>query len=366
MKILRLMLLTLCVNAHASVGNFTEVQGTAVEIKRGSVLLKVQQQFSVSSNDTVIVGSKANAGITFQDNSKVKITENSRLVIDDFVYDPKKSDASKIGMKVALGTVRMASGQIAKTNSQNVNIKTPTATIAVRGTDFAMTVDEAGRSIVALLPSCDDEKKLNNFMLLGNCTVGVINVTTDAGMVTLNTAYTATYVTDANQPPLPPVAIEPSAVHNDSNLKKPSEIARVEIQREEKKETEKDKSRYSDDERKKAQESNEKSANDTAKRNSEETKLISEETKLIGLNSGSGGLMGDAASNPCWPFNDCGNEKGLNWYYRIDDDRGNTILVRSGEKLDNTTYNISINSNNIDTKIVGDGSNKVTVRIWNR
>lgn len=360
------MLLTLCVNAHASVGNFTEVQGTAVEIKRGSVLLKVQQQFSVSSNDTVIVGSKANAGITFQDNSKVKITENSRLVIDDFVYDPKKSDASKIGMKVALGTVRMASGQIAKTNSQNVNIKTPTATIAVRGTDFAMTVDEAGRSIVALLPSCDDEKKLNNFMLLGNCTVGVINVTTDAGMVTLNTAYTATYVTDANQPPLPPVAIEPSAVHNDSNLKKPSEIARVEIQREEKKETEKDKSRYSDDERKKAQESNEKSANDTAKRNSEETKLISEETKLIGLNSGSGGLMGDAASNPCWPFNDCGNEKGLNWYYRIDDDRGNTILVRSGEKLDNTTYNISINSNNIDTKIVGDGSNKVTVRIWNR
>lgn len=359
MKLLWLILLGLCVDVYASVGNFTEVQGTAVEIKRGSTLLKVQQQSSVSSNDTVIVGSKANAGITFQDNSKVKITENSRLVIDEFVYDPKKSDASKIGMKVALGTVRMASGQIAKTNAQNVNIKTPTATIAVRGTDFAMTVDEAGRSIVALLPSCDDEKKLNSFILLGNCTVGMITVTTDAGMVMLNTAYTATYVTDANQPPLPPVAIEPTAVNNDSNLKKPSEIARVETEREDKKETEKDKSRFSDDERKKAQESNEKSANDSAKRNSEET-------KLIGLNSGNNGALGDNASNPCWPFNDCGNEKGLNWYYRIDDDRGNTIMIRSGEKMDNTTYSISINANDIDTKIVGDGSNKVTVRIWNK
>ena len=359
MKLYCLILLGLCTGAHASIGSFTELQGTTAELKRGNTSLKVQSQTSVNSNDTVIVGSKTTAGITFQDKSKVKITENSRLVIDDFVYDPKKSDASKIGMKVALGTVRMASGQIAKNNAQNVNIKTPTATVAVRGTDFAMTVDEAGRSIVALLPSCDDEKKLNNFMILGNCTVGQIDVITDAGTVTLNTAYTATYVTDANQPPLPPVAIDPAAVGNDSNLKKPSEIARVESERDDKKDQERDKSKFSDDERKKASEGNEKLLADKNKRDGEET-------KLIGLNAGNNGDLGNATSNPCWPFNDCGNEKGLNWYHRLDDDRGNTILIRSGETMDNTTYNISINSNDIDTKIVGDGSNKVTVRIWNK
>jgi len=41
-------------------------------------------------------------------------------------------------------------------------------------------------------------------------------------------------------------------------------------------------------------------------------------------------------------------------------------MIRSGEKFDNTTYSISINSNELSTRVVGDGSNKVTVRIWNR
>ena len=49
-------------------------------------------------------------------------------------------------MTAPLGTVRYASGQIAKDFRENVTIKTPTATIGVRGTDFAMIVDELGGS----------------------------------------------------------------------------------------------------------------------------------------------------------------------------------------------------------------------------
>jgi len=155
------------------------------------------------------------------------------------------------------------------------------------------------------------------------------------------------------------VKVDPVAVSNDSNLKKPENIARVETDREQKKDSERDKSKFGDDERKKAGESNERSL--TEKKAQEE-----EGTKLIGLNGNNNGALGNPGSNPCWPFNDCGNEKGLNWYYRKDDDRGNTIFIRSGEKYDNTTYNISINSNDIETRVNGDGSNKVTVRIWNK
>jgi FecR protein len=359
MKYVLLLLTAFTLNVHASIGTMSEVQGTAIEIKRNKDTLQGKPNSSIESMDSVIVGSKATVGITFKDNTRVKITENSRLVIDDFVFDAKKSDAGKLGMKVALGTVRYASGQVAKNNPQNVNIKTPTATIAVRGTDFAMTVDEVGRSLVVLLPSCDDPTKVNNYQIQGNCIVGAIDVVTDAGIVSLNQAYTATYVTDAQQPPLPPVKVDPVAVSNDSNLKKPETIARVENDREQKKDSERDKSKFGDDERKKSSESNEKSL--TEKKAQEE-----EGTKLIGLNSSNNGVLGTPASNPCWPFNDCGNEKGLNWYYRKDDDRGNTIFIRSGEKYDNTTYNISINSNDIETRVNGDGSNKVTVRIWNK
>ena len=359
MKYVWLLLTIFALDANAGIGTLNEVQGSAIEIKRSKNSIIGKLNTAVESMDAVSVGSRSQVNITFKDNTKVKITENSRLVLDDFVFDPKKSDAGKLGMKVALGTVRYASGQVAKNNPQSVNIKTPTASIAVRGTDFAMTVDEVGRSLVVLLPSCEDQTKVGNYQIQGNCTVGAIDVMTDAGLVSLNTAYTATYVTDSQQPPLPPVAVDPIAVHNDSNLRKPETIAKVEYDRELKKEGEKDKSKYSDDERKKASESTDKSQ---AERKSQEE----EGTKLIGLNAGSGQQQGTPATNPCWPFNDCGNEKGRNWYYRKDDDRGNTIVVKSGEKMDNTTYNISINSNDLETKTVGDGSNKVTVRIWNR
>ena len=61
----------------------------------------------------------------------------------------------KLSLKATLGTVRYASGQIAKNSAQNISIKTPTATVSVRGTDFAMTIDEIGSSTIILLPSCN-------------------------------------------------------------------------------------------------------------------------------------------------------------------------------------------------------------------
>jgi hypothetical protein len=149
----------------------------------------------VEMNDTIVTA-KAKAKLTFEDNTTVNITEQSKLVIDDFVYDPKKG-AGKVAMKVVLGTARYASGQIAKTNPQNVNVQTPTATVAVRGTDFSMTVDELGRSLVVLLPSCDDR----------GCVTGAITVMNDAGEVLLDQAYQATVVASLSAPPTNPVIV---------------------------------------------------------------------------------------------------------------------------------------------------------------
>ena len=118
MKFLGLVLLLIPIVASAApIGTITELTGTVIEIKRNKQSITGKTNTGVESMDTVTVGSKTTTGITFADNTKVKITENSKLVIDDFVYDPKKSDAGKIGMKVALGTVRYTSGQIAKTNA---------------------------------------------------------------------------------------------------------------------------------------------------------------------------------------------------------------------------------------------------------
>ena len=167
-------------------------------------------------NDTVET-LESRTGITFTDETKVNVTEHSKLVIDTFVYDPAAGQG-KIGMKAALGTVRYTSGKIARANHASVNVQTPTASVAVRGTDFSMTVDEMGKSLVILLPALN---KVD-----GKYKVGVIDVKTDAGSVTLDKAFEATVVTSAFAVPTPPVVlnIDESGVGNNLMLDSPKEL----------------------------------------------------------------------------------------------------------------------------------------------
>lgn len=205
--ILALVCLFAYLNAWADIGSVSETKGSACSIERAKQKLPGDKGAAIESLDTYVTGGCV-ANITFKDDTKVKITENSRLLIDDFVFDPKQSDAGKLALKVGIGTVRYASGQIAKNNPQRVDIKTPSATIAVRGTDFNMVVDEAGQSLVVLVPSCKEGEKVKEYELEENlCKVGKIEVQTLAGIVTLDKAFEATYVTAPNVAPSPPVVI---------------------------------------------------------------------------------------------------------------------------------------------------------------
>jgi hypothetical protein len=166
-------------------------------------------------------------GITFEDQTKVQVNENSKLVIDDFVYDPKKPAAGKLALNMAQGTVRYASGAIAHNNPSKVAINTPTATIAVRGTDFTATVDELGRSTVILLPSCPNDRNTRNAKdIEANCVTGSIEVITDAGSVILNQPFQATKVDSRSFMPTKPVVLSLSenAISNMLIVAPPKEI----------------------------------------------------------------------------------------------------------------------------------------------
>ena len=212
-QVLALLLLSLSINCFAAIGKVTEEKGNA-EIVRQKTKMGAKINSGVESNDTVQTVNGV-VGITFEDDTKVRVTEHSKLVIDDFVYDPKSKGAGKLAMKVALGTVRYASGAVAKDNAKNVAINTPTATIAVRGTAFTMTVDEIGQSMIILLPNIDGS-------------VGEIEVRTAMGSVVLNQAFQATMTTGAEIKPLRPVLLNlsESAIDNMLIVKPPKEIVK--------------------------------------------------------------------------------------------------------------------------------------------
>lgn len=180
--------------SNADIGKITELTGPS-EIKRNTNIIPNSMSSSVEMKD-IITTANGKTGITFQDDTKVQITEHSKLVIDNFVYDGDKK-TGKLGMKMALGTIKYASGQIAKNDPQQVVVETPTATIGVRGTDFSGTVDEIGRSTIVLLPSCPTGWKI----IERDCKVGSISVTTDMGTVWLTKAFeTVNVQTSMNTP----------------------------------------------------------------------------------------------------------------------------------------------------------------------
>ena len=198
----------------ASIGNVDKLEGKGV-IDRNKTDITLEQELPIEQYDTVKTGN-GKVGILFIDDTRVDVTQHSKLIIDEFVYDPN-TKKGKLNLSAKLGTIKYASGQIAKTSRQDIVITTPTATIGVRGTDFSMTIDELGGSTIILLPSCD---------VKGNCLVGEISVESAAGQVILNQAFQATQVFVPENPPSPPVKLdlEIEMINNMLIVSKPKEI----------------------------------------------------------------------------------------------------------------------------------------------
>jgi len=223
---LGLLLLIFSPHIYGSVGSITNQIKTVPQIVRDKNTLPGVKGTGVEMNDTIKT-TLGIADITFVDDTKVQVNENSKLVIDDFVYDPKGKTPNKLGLKFAAGTVRYASGAIAHNNPNSVNINTPAATVAVRGTDFSAVVDEFGESSIILLPSCP----ANYINVETDCKTGVIDVYNDAGSVTLDKPFMGTKVVSRQLAPSKPVVLNlnPNQINNLLIVSPPKEFKQQEV-----------------------------------------------------------------------------------------------------------------------------------------
>lgn len=174
------------------VGNISELTGSAQVVRDKPY--QATEFFDIQQNDEAIT-SNGRMAITFLDDSKVKLTEHSQLTIDEYIFDPNPSK-SKMAITFGLGTARFITGSLNKIDKNNIDLKTPTANIAIRGTDFTVTVDETGRSLLILLPD------------INGLSSGEILVTTAMGTVTLNKPYEATTVDVYEKSPSKPVILD--------------------------------------------------------------------------------------------------------------------------------------------------------------
>ena len=187
-----------------SIGNIEEATGNVGLIRSEQTVVVGAYLPEVELYDTATTGN-GRMLIRFLDKAKLSLTEHTKVLIDEVIYDPNP-DKSKMAMKMVFGTARFASGTLGTINKKNIKIETPTAQIAIRGTDFTTTIDELGRSLIVLLP---DE--------FGNSS-GEITVTNEAGEVVLNEPYAATMVSTISSMPTSPVTISGITVNMIDNM----------------------------------------------------------------------------------------------------------------------------------------------------
>ncbi len=176
----------------ADIGKVSELNGNARILRENP--LDVSLSLPVQQMDDVRTAS-GRVGITFVDDSVVRLTEHSKLVITEYIFNPDP-DKSKLSLRFASGTARFITSKMGLINKERINITTPTAQIVIRGTDFTTTVDELGRSLVILLPDENGDAS------------GEIMVATGAGTVTLNKPYQATTASVYESEPTKPVQLD--------------------------------------------------------------------------------------------------------------------------------------------------------------
>lgn len=208
-------LFALVANAQ-NIGDVVEHTGVA-SIQRQQDIFDAILDTPINMYDEVRTGN-GRMKVEFLDSNLLSLTEQTKVYIDEVYYDPNPSN-SKMSIRFAMGTARFASGKLGLIDKQNINLQTPTATIAVRGTDFTTTVDELGRSLVLLLPDASGGPS------------GEIVVSNLGGSVTLNEVYQATMVSTLDSPPAEPVTLENINVQMIDNMfivNPPQEIQQAE------------------------------------------------------------------------------------------------------------------------------------------
>jgi hypothetical protein len=126
--------------ARADVGQIKVATGQ-VSVDRKGQSLPAKVGMLLETDDVLRTGADGSVGITMRDNSLLSAGPNSILSLERFEFDPTTSQGS-FDTRLRRGTLAVVSGRIAKKTPQAMTVRTPSAVLGVRGTEFVVSVDE--------------------------------------------------------------------------------------------------------------------------------------------------------------------------------------------------------------------------------
>jgi len=120
------------------VGQIKVANGQVV-VDRAGRPLPARIGMPLAAADVIRTGADGSVGITMRDNSLLSAGPNSVLSLDRFDFDAT-THQGRFESGLQRGTLAVVSGRIAQQSPQAMTVRTPSAVLGVRGTDFVISV----------------------------------------------------------------------------------------------------------------------------------------------------------------------------------------------------------------------------------
>lgn len=180
--------------AASAIGEITELSGSVSLTRADGTQVPMSVGMPVFVDDVILTGGDGQVAVVFEDDSRIGLTENGEVQLDSYVYQPAQQ-SGEMSVNFVKGLFSFASGDIAKSGDEAMQIETPVATIGIRGTTgIGFAAPEGQENYFVLLPDADG-------------TIGEISVRNAAGEEIITVPLTGVTVGGSTVAPTSPEPI---------------------------------------------------------------------------------------------------------------------------------------------------------------
>ena len=123
-----------------TIGSIKNLQGQATVV-RDQQSLPAEIGLKLIRRDILQTGPNSSIGVILRDDTLLSLGPNSEIALADFAFSPNEGKLSLL-TRITRGTAAFLSGQIGRLSPQSVRFETPVATVGIRGTKFAVKLED--------------------------------------------------------------------------------------------------------------------------------------------------------------------------------------------------------------------------------
>jgi hypothetical protein len=119
-------------------GTIVHLSGPLMVRKADGAVKVLGLKSEVEQGDTLVAEKNTYALIRFIDNSEITLRPGTTFTIEAFAYDSARPETDNASFNLVKGGLRSVTGLLGKRNREKFQMRTPAATIGIRGTTFVV------------------------------------------------------------------------------------------------------------------------------------------------------------------------------------------------------------------------------------